>query len=323
MQAGTPLLLSSGPGSLPQQSTAIFTILSQATQWSAANPPTVDFGPGVTLTNVLDVVGLDGQAIYWFPIYGDTNSEDNSTVTYNTNRAFLRTSTYNETNSGGQMELFVKPKTNYTGAITVYCIASESSEWEFYYQYYSTFDYLPPYCQMPFTFVFGDTPITGQAAAIAAQPPGSFTNLLLATFTNGVSGSSATNFSAVTQWGDDSLTTNTITTNAASLLKQVYGSHDYLYSGNYPITITIQSRLGVSTVVSNTITVLPSLSLTYAASNAILSWPAWAFAYELQGTTNLAGTNWTVAPNTAVLSGFQNIVTNTPPAGQGFFRLAN
>ncbi len=52
VQPGTPLLLSSGPVSLPQQSSAIFTILSQATQWSAANPPTVSYGPGIVLTNV-------------------------------------------------------------------------------------------------------------------------------------------------------------------------------------------------------------------------------------------------------------------------------
>jgi hypothetical protein len=50
--AGTPLLLSTGPGSVPQQSSAIFTILSQATHWTAANPPVVSYGPGITLTNV-------------------------------------------------------------------------------------------------------------------------------------------------------------------------------------------------------------------------------------------------------------------------------
>jgi hypothetical protein len=53
VEAGTPLLLSSGPGSVPQQSSAVFTILSQATNWSALNPPTVSFGPGIVLTNVL------------------------------------------------------------------------------------------------------------------------------------------------------------------------------------------------------------------------------------------------------------------------------
>ena len=53
VEAGTPLLLSSGPGAVPQQSSAVFTILSQATNWSALNPPTVSFGPGIVLTNVI------------------------------------------------------------------------------------------------------------------------------------------------------------------------------------------------------------------------------------------------------------------------------
>ena len=53
VQAGTPLLLSSGPGAVPQQSSAVFTVLSQATNWSALNPPTVSFGPGIVLTNVI------------------------------------------------------------------------------------------------------------------------------------------------------------------------------------------------------------------------------------------------------------------------------
>ena len=51
VQAGTPLLLSSGPGSLPQQSSAIFTILSQATHW-LSSAPTVSYGAGVVLTNI-------------------------------------------------------------------------------------------------------------------------------------------------------------------------------------------------------------------------------------------------------------------------------
>jgi hypothetical protein len=51
VQAGTPYLLSSGPGSEPQQSSAVFTILSQETNW-LTNPPTVSYGDGVVLTNV-------------------------------------------------------------------------------------------------------------------------------------------------------------------------------------------------------------------------------------------------------------------------------
>jgi LEA14-like dessication related protein len=51
VQAGTPLLLSSSPNSRPQQGSAVFTILSQATQWTV-NPPSVSFGDGVVVTNV-------------------------------------------------------------------------------------------------------------------------------------------------------------------------------------------------------------------------------------------------------------------------------
>jgi hypothetical protein len=51
VQAGTPLLISSSPNSEPQQGAAVFTILSQATTWTA-NPPTVSFGTGVVVTNV-------------------------------------------------------------------------------------------------------------------------------------------------------------------------------------------------------------------------------------------------------------------------------
>jgi hypothetical protein len=48
--AGTPYLLSSGPGAVPQQGAAVFTILSQATHW-LTTPPAVSFGSWITLTN--------------------------------------------------------------------------------------------------------------------------------------------------------------------------------------------------------------------------------------------------------------------------------
>ena len=51
VQAGTPLLLSSGPGGVQQQSSVTFTVLSQATHWTTSTP-TVNYGPGITLTNV-------------------------------------------------------------------------------------------------------------------------------------------------------------------------------------------------------------------------------------------------------------------------------
>ena len=52
VSAGTPYLLSSGPGSEPQQGSATFTILAQQTGWSSANPPMVSYGAGVNITNV-------------------------------------------------------------------------------------------------------------------------------------------------------------------------------------------------------------------------------------------------------------------------------
>jgi hypothetical protein len=47
--AGTPYLLSSGPGSVEQQGAAVFTILAQATTWSSATPPVVRYGGDITL----------------------------------------------------------------------------------------------------------------------------------------------------------------------------------------------------------------------------------------------------------------------------------
>jgi hypothetical protein len=47
--AGTPYLLSSGPGEVEQQGSAVFTILAQATNWSSANPPVVSYGSDITL----------------------------------------------------------------------------------------------------------------------------------------------------------------------------------------------------------------------------------------------------------------------------------
>jgi len=72
VQAGTPLLLSSGPGSAPQQGSVVFTILSQATNWTSANPPVVSYGPGITLTNTT-VTGptsltVDGYVIPTTPV---------------------------------------------------------------------------------------------------------------------------------------------------------------------------------------------------------------------------------------------------------------
>ena len=54
--AGTPLLLSSGPGSVEQQGAAVFTVLSQATTWTnpadAPTVSTVSYGAGIIINSV-------------------------------------------------------------------------------------------------------------------------------------------------------------------------------------------------------------------------------------------------------------------------------
>lgn len=277
-----------------------------------------------TLTNVINALELDGETLYWFPLFGDAHSLSNAIVAENYSNNVLRTLTYNETNAQGQMQFFLKPTNNYVGAINMVLILSTNSNWltdyENYYHYPWLFPPPPPFDLLSCTFVFGDTPITAQAATVPLQRPGTFTNLLLATFTNGVADSAITNFSASIQWGDDSITAGTITTNLAKL-KQVFGSHTYLYSGIYPISIIIQSGIGATTVITNAITVMPSLSLSHMGANSVISWPSWAFAYGVQSSTNLAGTNWAAVTNVAALSGFQNVVSNTTPAERTFFRL--
>ncbi|HEX3985959.1 MAG TPA: Ig-like domain-containing protein [Acidobacteriaceae bacterium] len=52
VQPGTPVLLSSGPGSVEQQSGAVFTILGQATSWTQTTPPVVSYGTGVDIGSV-------------------------------------------------------------------------------------------------------------------------------------------------------------------------------------------------------------------------------------------------------------------------------
>ena len=272
----------------------------------------------VTLTNFINAVELDGYALYWFPGFADTNSTAAATnSSFNNSNSVLRTLTYNVTNVQGQIQLFVKPATNYAGPVNIFFDVSAYSSWQTDYEYFGITD---PYAEKEYTFIFGDTPIVAQPVSIAPQTSVPFTNLLLATFTNGVAGSAVMNFTANINWGDDTLTAGVISTNAAKF-KQVFGAHAYTNSGDYPVYVTIQSRLGVTTVVSNTITVTPSLSLNRTGTNNVIAWPAWSFAYQLQSSTNLAGTNWLTVTNVSTLTGFQNAVTNPVPAATVFFRL--
>jgi peptidyl-prolyl cis-trans isomerase-like 1 len=272
----------------------------------------------VTLTNFINTVELDGYALYWFPEFADQASYDAaSNSSYNISNSVLQTLTYNVTNAQGQIQLFIKPATNYVGQVSLYVIVSSSSQWSLFQQLGLS---LPPYDQQEYTFVFGDTPIMAQPASPAPQTTAPFTNLLLATFTNGVVGSAVTNFSAAINWGDDSITAGTITTNRAGL-KEVLGSHAYTNSGDYPVYITIQSTLGVTATVSNTLTAAPMLRASRVGTNNVIVWPAWAFTYQLQSSTNLSDPNWLAVTNVSALTGFQNAVSNPVPATKAFFRL--
>jgi cyclophilin family peptidyl-prolyl cis-trans isomerase len=271
------------------------------------------------VTNVLNAVELDGEPLSWFLLDANAAAFTNSPggVTANSVLKFL---TYNVTNASGQIQFYLVPPANFTGQVAYQWVVSSSSFWGEYYQLGIT--PYPPYDSLTCFFTFGDTPISAQASPLPPQWPGTFTNLLLATFTNGVPGSAATNFTASIQWGDDSITAGMIATNIART-KEVLGSHTYTNSGIYPIAITIQSALGVTAVVSNAVAVAPSLALTQSGSNIAIAWPAWAYQFNLQSSSNLTGTIWTGVTNYPALSGFQNIVSNSVSSGNLFYRLKN
>ncbi len=211
-----------------------------------------------TITNVLNAFELDSEQLYWSVYYGNAAAQTSSSFNGILTNSILKSLTYNVTNPLGQIQFYVTPAANFTGQVAYQFVVSSSG--------YS----LQPYYYQTYFFTFGDTPIGAQASATAPQRTGTFTNLLLATFTNGASASAATNFTASIQWGDDTITAGVINTNT-SRMKLVLGSHTYTNSGVYPIAITIQSGLGVTAVVTNAITVVPSLSLMRMGS-ASMRW---------------------------------------------------
>jgi hypothetical protein len=91
--AGTPLLLSAGPGSVPQQGSAVFTILSQATNWSSLNPPVVNYGPGITLTNV-NVTGPTSMTVEGYVLPTTNVGYRNLTVTTGTQTLGINNAVY-------------------------------------------------------------------------------------------------------------------------------------------------------------------------------------------------------------------------------------
>ncbi len=262
------------------------------------------------LTNFLNAVGLDGQNLYWIPQFlnqASFNAASNSTFfVFNSIYQFM---TYNVTNGAGQLRIIMNPSTNYAGPASMNFIVE--------------FPYIPtvPYDEQNYTFVFGDTPILAQAANFSVPALMPFTNQVLATFTNGVPGSPATNFTAFINWGDNSTNSGVIVTNQLNV-KEVLGAHTYTNAGTYPVYVTIQSSSGAAATVVTTASVPPWLSLTTAGTNNIISWPAWATDYQLQSATNIAGARWQAVTNFPGLNGYSSVVTNVTAGRALFLRLA-
>src|SRR5579859_7598792 len=266
-------------------------------------------GPAnVTLTNVLNAVGLDGEPLYWFIQFADQSSFNGaSNSTYLTTNSVLKTLTYNVTNAQGQLQLFVKPSANYAGPVNLNFYVSSNPG-------FSTYDF------QRYTFTFGDTPISAQGTnftALAMQP---FTNQLLATFTNGVPNSPTNNFTTYINWGDNA-TNSGVIVNGLNGRKNVLGSHTYTNAGDYPIYLTIQSTVGASATVVSTASVPPALNLSRAGTQNVINWPAWATDYQLQSNTNLSPAGWQAVGNFPTLVGYQSVVSNNSTGGNLFFRL--
>ena len=244
------------------------------------------------LTNYITVLDLEGTP----PVY-DVNFQDLASFQNASNSTF----------STGSGRLVIIPATNYSGPVTLYAdVAADASFTSFDHQF--------------LTFGIGDTVINAWASNFVAWPLVSFTNQLLATFTNGIPNSDVTNFTVNINWGDNSVNPGTISTNAAGR-KEVRGAHTYTNAGNYPVHITLQSRLGAAATAIATAFVPPSLSLTRTGLNNSIRWPAWAGDYVLQSQTNFPATNWTTLTNLSFLAGYDNLVTNASVGSNLYFRL--
>ena len=206
-----------------------------------------------------------------------------------------------------QLQIVVVPSTNYAGPVSLVLYVSGSPS-------FSSYD------QQTYSVAFGDTVISAVASNVSAPALAPFSNQLVATFTNGVPNSPATNFMAFINWGDNATNTGVLTTNSLGR-KEVRGSHRYTNSGDYPVYVTIQSALGASATVVCTATVPPALSLTQTTTNNSFAWPAWAHSYQLLANTNVAGPNWAAVTNLPSLMGYQNVVTNSTTHRNEFFRL--
>jgi cyclophilin family peptidyl-prolyl cis-trans isomerase len=246
------------------------------------------------LTNLVAALDLEGDATYWLPEFADSASSLNAS-----------NSTYGFVNS--QLQLIIVPNANYVGTISFVVYVGPNPS-------------LTTYDKQIYTFSFGDTVISATPTNFTATALMPFTNRLLATFTNGVPNSATNNFAASINWGDNSISSGVIVTNVTGR-KEVRGSHTYINAGNYPVYLTVQSALGAGATVVSTASVPPVVNLVRAGTNNVVRWPAWATDYQLQSATNVTATNWPAVTNFPVLTGYDNLTTNSTTDGAGFFRL--
>lgn len=248
------------------------------------------------LTNIVTALDLEGDAFYWFVYRLDLNAT-NSTFSY----------------ANGQLQAIIVPNANYAGPASFQVVVSSSSIWNYFPTSF-------PYDLQNYTFAFGDTVISAVPTNFTAPALVPFTNLLLATFTNGVPNSATTNFTAFINWGDNSTNSGVIVTNLGGQ-KEVRTFHTYTNAGNYPVYLTVQSAFGASATVVCTGSVPPVVSLARTGTNNVVRWPAWATDYQLQSATNVAASSWPVVTNFPVLTGYDSVATNSTTDGVCFFRL--
>ena len=242
------------------------------------------------LTNMVTALDLESNTLYWGAVTLDLNATNSSASVVN-----------------GQLQLIIIPNTNYVGSASIAARVGPNPSF-------------PTYDKQIYTFAFGDTVISAVPTNFTAPALVPFTNLLLATFTNGVPNSATNNFIAFINWGDNSTNSGVILTNLAGR-KEVRGSHIYTNAGNYPVYLTVLSAFGASATVVSTASVPPVVSLVRTGTNNVVRWPAWATDYQLQSTTNVAAPSWPVVTNFPVLTGYDSVATNSTTDGACFFRL--
>jgi peptidyl-prolyl cis-trans isomerase A (cyclophilin A) len=250
---------------------------------------------GTRTTNYIQAQDLEGNALYYFVQYADAITSANAT-----NANYY---------ADGGLAFSIVP--GYVGPLKFYVYTSQYSDFTSVNR---------PYDQQVVTFAVGDTVISALATNLITQPLLTFSNQVLATFTNGVANSPTGNFTASINWGDNSLGSGLVTSNLNGR-KEIRGTHTYTNSGQYPVYVTIQSVAGAESTVVATAHVQPSLFLTRNSNTTLLRWPAWASDYAVQANTNLATSSWLPLTNLPSLSGYENGVTNVSTDGTLYFRL--